>query len=94
MKERMRILIGYDGSECADAAIGDLRRAGLPKESVAIVFSVVENWLLWSSGFKLTEDMDEKRSMTRSSAGRCSCEARATSRSAAPARRARWGGWR
>ena len=59
MKERMRILIGYDGSECADAAIDDLRRAGLPKDAVAIVFSVVENWLLWSSGFKLTEDMDE-----------------------------------
>lgn len=59
MKERMRILIGYDGSECADAAIDDLRRAGLPKEAIAIVFSVVENWLLWSSGFKLTEDMDE-----------------------------------
>jgi nucleotide-binding universal stress UspA family protein len=59
MKERMRILIGYDGSECADAAIDDLRLAGLPKEAIAIVFSVIENWLLWSSGFKLTEDMDE-----------------------------------
>jgi hypothetical protein len=33
MKERMRILIGYDGSECADAAIDDLRRAGLPREA-------------------------------------------------------------
>jgi nucleotide-binding universal stress UspA family protein len=59
MKERMIILIGYDGSECADAAIDDLRRAGLPKKAIAIVVSVVENWLLWSSGFKLTEDMDE-----------------------------------
>src|SRR6266542_3726969 len=59
MNEPMRILIGYDGSECADAAIDDLRRAGLPKEAVAIVFSVVENWSLWSSGFELTEDMDE-----------------------------------
>jgi len=59
MKERMRILIGYDGSECADAAIDDLRRAGLTKEAIAIVFSVVENWSLWSSGFELTEDMDE-----------------------------------
>jgi len=59
MKERMRILIGYDGSECADAAIDGLRRAGLPKEAIAIVFSVIENWVIWSSGFKLTEDMDE-----------------------------------
>jgi len=30
MKGRMKILIGYDGSECADAAIDELRRAGLP----------------------------------------------------------------
>jgi hypothetical protein len=37
MKERMRILIGYDGSECADAAIDDLRRAGLPSEATADV---------------------------------------------------------
>ena len=29
MSERMKILIGYDGSECADAALEDLRRAGL-----------------------------------------------------------------
>jgi nucleotide-binding universal stress UspA family protein len=59
MKERMRIMVGYDGSECADAAIDDMRRAGLPREANAIVLSVVENWLLWSSGFELAEDTDE-----------------------------------
>jgi hypothetical protein len=26
----MKILIGYDGSECADAALDDLTQAGLP----------------------------------------------------------------
>jgi len=26
MAERMKILIGYDGSHCADAALDDLRR--------------------------------------------------------------------
>ena len=31
MKERMKILIGYDGSEYADAAIDDLRLAGAPR---------------------------------------------------------------
>jgi len=31
MAERMKILIGYDGSHCADAALDDLRRAGLPE---------------------------------------------------------------
>lgn len=59
MKGRMKILIGYDGSECADAAIDDLRRAGLPEEATAIVLSVIEIWSLSPSGFKLLEGMDE-----------------------------------
>jgi nucleotide-binding universal stress UspA family protein len=46
MKERMRILIGYDGSECADAAIDDMRRAGMPSEATAVVLSVIESWSL------------------------------------------------
>jgi nucleotide-binding universal stress UspA family protein len=41
----MRILIGYDGSDCADAALDDLTRAGLPEKAEAIVMSVVEVWL-------------------------------------------------
>ena len=41
----MKILIGYDGSECADAAIGDLRRAGLPEIVEAQVLAVAEVWL-------------------------------------------------
>lgn len=36
----MRILIGYDGSESADAALDDLRRAGLPREGEALIVSV------------------------------------------------------
>jgi nucleotide-binding universal stress UspA family protein len=38
----MRILIGYDGSESADAALDDLRRAGLPRDVRALVVSVGE----------------------------------------------------
>ncbi|CAN5422916.1 hypothetical protein BH10ACI2_BH10ACI2_25650 [soil metagenome] len=38
----MRILIGYNGSEPARAAVLDLRHAGLPAEAEAIVLSVVE----------------------------------------------------
>ena len=38
----MRILIGYDGSESADAAIADLRRAGLPRDVEALIVSVGE----------------------------------------------------
>jgi len=41
----MKILIAYDGSDCADAALQDLRRAGLPREAEAIVISVAEAWL-------------------------------------------------
>ena len=36
----MRILIGHDGSGSADAALDDLRRAGLPREVEALVVSV------------------------------------------------------
>jgi nucleotide-binding universal stress UspA family protein len=38
----MKILIGYDGSECSDAAIVNLRRAGLPAEAEALVMSVAD----------------------------------------------------
>ena len=41
----MKILIAYDGSECADAALDDLRRAGLPSPAEALVVSVAEVWL-------------------------------------------------
>src|SRR5690348_18501688 len=40
----MKILIGYDGSESANAAIDDLRRAGLPERGEAIALSVAETW--------------------------------------------------
>jgi nucleotide-binding universal stress UspA family protein len=41
----MKILIGYDGSECADAALDDLTQAGLPAEAEAYILSVAEVWL-------------------------------------------------
>lgn len=42
MNERMKILIGYDGSECADAALDDLQQAGLPDGAAALVLSVAD----------------------------------------------------
>jgi hypothetical protein len=39
------LLIGYDGSEHADAAIDDLQRAGLPQDVEAIVLTVVDAFL-------------------------------------------------
>lgn len=45
MNGRKKILLAYDGSECADVAIDDLSRAGLPEEADALVVSVAEVWL-------------------------------------------------
>jgi nucleotide-binding universal stress UspA family protein len=38
----MKVLIAYDGSECAQAAVEDLKRAGLPKTTDALVLSVAD----------------------------------------------------
>ena len=41
----MKVLIGYDGSTGAEAALTDLRRAGLPSSVEAVVLSVADVWL-------------------------------------------------
>lgn len=38
----MKILIGYDGSECYDAALDDLKSAGLPPSVDAHLMAVAE----------------------------------------------------
>lgn len=46
MKKEMKVMFAYDGSECAEAALDDLRKAGLPSSGVdALVVSVAEIWL-------------------------------------------------
>jgi len=45
MAARMKALIAYDGSACAEAALDDLKRAGLPGEVEATVVTVAELWL-------------------------------------------------
>ena len=40
MRERMKVLIAYDGSDCAQTALAELLRAGLPPEVEAVVISV------------------------------------------------------
>ncbi|HEY8462140.1 MAG TPA: universal stress protein, partial [Blastocatellia bacterium] len=60
----MKILIGYDGSSYADAAIDHLRRAGLPRSADVMVVSVASRSLIspppWSH--KLAEAMREEKS--------------------------------
>jgi nucleotide-binding universal stress UspA family protein len=38
----MKILIAYDGSESAESAIDDLKRAGLPRRAEAVVLTIAE----------------------------------------------------
>jgi nucleotide-binding universal stress UspA family protein len=40
MREISKLLIAYDGSTCSDAALQDLKRAGLPEQLEAVVMSV------------------------------------------------------
>lgn len=40
----MKVLIAYDGSPCADAALKDLHRAGMQREVEALVITVAERW--------------------------------------------------
>ncbi len=40
----MKIMVAYDGSEGANAAIADLRLAGLPENTDAIVMTVADVW--------------------------------------------------
>jgi len=49
MSEQMKILIAYDGSDCANAALDDLPRAGLPRVAEALMLSVAEVFLPPSS---------------------------------------------
>lgn len=51
MKERMKILIGYDGSDCSERMIWDLKHAGLPQQAETIVMSVAEHWLAAPTSF-------------------------------------------
>jgi nucleotide-binding universal stress UspA family protein len=55
MSKRMRVLVAYDGSESADAAIDDLRLAGLPSGVEAVVISVGELWLSPASNYSVIE---------------------------------------
>lgn len=58
MSNRMKVLVAYDGSSCADAAIAELSRAGLPDEVEFMALSVIENWLPPPSGLEIVQHID------------------------------------
>jgi hypothetical protein len=45
MSEKMKVLIAYDGSSCANAALDDLRYAGLPRAAEVLIMSVADVFL-------------------------------------------------
>jgi nucleotide-binding universal stress UspA family protein len=64
MKPLKKILLGYDGSECSEKMLEDLRRAGLPAQAEAFVLSAAEHWIVPPTSFggvdlHFTEDPDE-----------------------------------
>ena len=67
-----RLLIGYDGSESADAALDDLRKAGLPREVKALIVSVAEVLMLPPS-----IEQSPTRPMTPSSGSAAAAQAKA-----------------
>jgi nucleotide-binding universal stress UspA family protein len=52
----MKILIAYDGSSSADSALEDLRRAGLPEETEALIVSVADSRLIEHEPGRRTEE--------------------------------------
>lgn len=55
MKDKMKVLVAYDGSECADAALADLKLAGLPGKTEAHVLSVYAEWILPPGSYGMIE---------------------------------------
>ncbi len=58
MDGRMKLLIAYDGSSCADAALDDLNRAGLPHAAEVLVLSVADVLLPPDGGTSELPDPD------------------------------------
>ncbi len=55
MTDSVKILIAYDGSDCAQAALDDLRSAGLPAKADVKVVAVLETWFPPPSSWALLE---------------------------------------
>ena len=64
MGKRMRLLVAYDGSDCADAALADLKRAGLPREVEALVFTVGDVFLPPVSSYEVVARALSSRRVT------------------------------
>lgn len=66
----MKVLIAYDGSAHADAALDDLCRAGLPRDVEAIIVSVSECPASASAGEQAARILDEAKEFAASARNR------------------------
>ncbi|MFZ1700903.1 MAG: universal stress protein [Pyrinomonadaceae bacterium] len=57
MSEKARILIAYDGSDAAEAALNDLPRAGFSRNAKALIVNVHERWLPPPSSYDMVEEV-------------------------------------
>ena len=95
----MRVLIGYDGSASSDAAVADLRHAGLPERGEAQVVTVANVWPQASPGaYELPTEEEAARLTPAARAARqlaagAMAEARAASAAGAAKVRAQFPRW-
>lgn len=95
----MKILIGYDGSKSAEAALDDLQGAGLPDEVEALVFSIAEVWIPPQSsngngsGIKLDDRTEEHLQQHFEKNKRAVGEAETFARHAGDRLRIKFPGW-
>jgi nucleotide-binding universal stress UspA family protein len=54
----MKVLFAYDGSECAERALDDLQKAGLPDDTQVTVLAIIEHWLPPPSALEMVEHLD------------------------------------
>ena len=96
MNQPMRILIAYDGSSGAGAALADLQRAGFPNEVEAIVISVADVCLWPMSNPEANSTIPELPSVEKAhrQALQAVEEAGALAKEASAQLRARFPGWR
>jgi nucleotide-binding universal stress UspA family protein len=97
MQGMLSILIAYDGSVCAEAALDDLQRAGLPTALEAVVVTVADV-LLPPSGAKVDVDEVPARALevvwhARARAEQAVKEARAVAERVAKRVKADFPGW-
>jgi nucleotide-binding universal stress UspA family protein len=93
MSENFKLLIAYDGSSHADAALDDLKKAGLPERAEALIFSVAEVWLPTEEAGEEQEYITEGLREKHEEHLKILAEAEASARSAAEKLKRMFAGW-